>query len=138
LKLEMVSKEGMAWHCFISKYVIRKVTVDRNTTLWNKLIPVVGHAVDICIMGRMKEAMKQTYEEWKRAAKEVGLSFNVNKTKEMVHSRCTIHIGNKIKIGGDIIEVVDEFICLGICITKLKDIRRRIGLASNTYPSLPQ
>jgi hypothetical protein len=30
-------------------------------------------------MGRMKEAMKQTYEKLKRAAKEVGLSFNENK-----------------------------------------------------------
>jgi len=28
-------------------------------------------------MGRMKEAMKQTYEELKRAAKEVGLSFDI-------------------------------------------------------------
>jgi len=34
-------------------------------------------------MGRMKEAMKQTCEELKRAAKEVGLSFNINKRKIM-------------------------------------------------------
>ena len=59
-----------------------KVTFDRNTVLQNKLIPIVGREDDVCIMGRMKEALKQTYEEWKRAAKEVGLSFNVNKIKE--------------------------------------------------------
>jgi len=41
---------------------------------------------------------------------------------------------------GDMIEVVDEFVYLGTCITKhrdeLEDTRRRIGLANNTYHSL--
>jgi hypothetical protein len=36
-------------------------------------------------MGRTEEAMKQTYK-LKRAAKEVGLFFNVNKTKIMAPS----------------------------------------------------
>jgi hypothetical protein len=44
-----------------------------------------------------------------------------------------------VKVGGDTI-VVGEFACLGICITKyrdeLKDVKRRIGLASNAYHSL--
>jgi hypothetical protein len=65
----------------VMEYVMRKITVDRNTTLQNKLIPIVVHAYGVCIMGRMKEAMKQTYDEWKRAAKEVGLSFNIIKQK---------------------------------------------------------
>lgn len=43
-----------------------------------------------------------------------------------------------MKIGGDTVEVLDEFVCLGLCITKyrggLKDIKRRIGLTSNAYP----
>jgi hypothetical protein len=33
---------------------------------------MVRYANDISIMGRTKEAMKQTYEELKRMAKEVG------------------------------------------------------------------
>jgi len=33
---------------------------------------MVGYADDTCKTGRMKEAMKQTYEELKRMAKEVG------------------------------------------------------------------
>jgi hypothetical protein len=45
-----------------------------------------------------------------------------------------------MKIGGDMIEVVEEFVNLGTCITKhmyeLKDIRMGIGLANNTYHSL--
>jgi len=42
---------------------------------------MVGYADDICTMGRIKAAIKQTYEELKRMAKEVGLSFSVNNTK---------------------------------------------------------
>jgi len=45
-----------------------------------------------------------------------------------------------MKTGGDTIEVIDEFVCLVICIIKhrdeLKDKRRRIGLANNSYHSL--
>jgi hypothetical protein len=69
-------------------------------------------------MGRMKEAMKLTCEKLKREAKEVCLSFNINKTKIMAHSSCNTHVGQEMKIGGDTIEVVDEFVYLGTCITK--------------------
>jgi len=45
-----------------------------------------------------------------------------------------------MKTGGDTIEVIDEFVCLGICIIKhrdeLKDKRSRIGLANNSYHCL--
>jgi len=60
--------------------------------------------------------MKQTYEEFKRAAKEVGLSLNVNKTKIVAPSWCDIHIGKEMKIGGDTTEVAVEFVYLGTCI----------------------
>ena len=33
---------------------------------------MVGYADDICVTGRMEEAVKQTYEELKRMVKEVG------------------------------------------------------------------
>jgi hypothetical protein len=42
--------------------------------------------------GRMDETMQQTYEELKSAANKVGLSFNVNKIKILVESRCDMHI----------------------------------------------
>ena len=58
---------------------VEESTGDRNTVLHYKLIQIVGYADDVCVMGRTKEAMKQTCEELKIAAKEVGLSFNINK-----------------------------------------------------------
>ena len=86
-------------------------------------------------MGRTEEAIKQTYEKLKRAAKEVGFSLNVNKTKIMAPSWCDTHIGKEMKTGGDTIEVGDEFVYLGTCITgnrgEVADIRRRIGMANN-------
>jgi hypothetical protein len=102
---------------------------------------MVGYSDDICTMGRMKEAMKQTYEELKRMAKEMGLSFSVNKTKIMVQQRCDTHTGKEMKIRGGMTEVVDEFVYLGTCNIKCtdepKDIRRRVGLANNAYSLLP-
>jgi hypothetical protein len=76
-----------------------------------------------------------------RAAKELGLFLNVNETKVMVQFRCNTHIGKEMKLDGGTLEVVDEFVCLGICITKhrdeLKDIKRRIGLAKQCTPLTP-
>ena len=87
----------------------------------------------------MKEAMKQTYEMFKRVAKEVGLPFNINRTKIMVQSRCDKHTGKEMKMRGDMTEVVDEFVYLRTCITKygdeLKDMRR-VGMANkNIFPT---
>jgi hypothetical protein len=91
-------------------------------------------------MGRTEEAMKQTYEGLKRATKEVGFSLNINKTKITTPSWCDTNIEKEMKIGGDTIEVADEFVYLGTCIIKhrgeLADIRRSIGLANNAQQSL--
>lgn len=59
---------------------MREVTADRNATLQYQLTQIVGYADNICIMGRMKDAVKQISEE-------LGLSFDVNGTKLMVQSR---------------------------------------------------
>lgn len=99
----------------VMEYVVREVTVDRNATLQYKLTQIVSYVDDICVMGRMKDAMKQICEELKRAAREVGLSFDVNGTEVMVQSRYCFdtHIGKEMNTGGDRIEVDDEFVNLG-------------------------
>jgi hypothetical protein len=62
------------------------------------------------------------------------------KTKIMAPSWCDTHIGKEMKIGGDTIEVADEFDYLGTCIIKhsgeLADIKRCIGLANKAWQSL--
>jgi hypothetical protein len=122
------------------EYVVREVTADRNVTLQYKLTQMVGCVDNICIMGRMKDTVKQISEELKRAAREVGVSFDVNGAKLMVQSRQHTHIGKDVKVGGDTIEVVDEFLNVGTCITKhgyeLEDIRMRIEQANIAHHSL--
>lgn len=119
---------------------MREVTVGRNATLQYQVIQIVGHADDVCIMGGMKDTMKQISEELKRTAREVGLSFDVNGTELMVQSGHDTHIGKEMKMEGDMIEEADEFVNLGTCITKhiyeLQDIKMRLEQASNTYHSL--
>jgi hypothetical protein len=69
--------------------------------------------------GQNEGGNEQIYEELKSAAKEVGLSFNINKTKIMVQSRCHAYcIGYDMKTEGGMIEVIDEFVCLGACIIR--------------------
>jgi hypothetical protein len=71
-------------------------------------------------MFRRKEAMKQTYEQLKRAA--IGrLIFNVNKTKIMITSRRDTRIEEEMKTTVDTIEVVFEFVYRRTCITKHRD-----------------
>jgi hypothetical protein len=48
---------------------------------------LTGYADYINIMGRMKRAISELYEELKERAKEVGLIINVEKTKAIVQSR---------------------------------------------------
>jgi 16S rRNA G1207 methylase RsmC len=69
-----------------------------ETQNYSKLIQTVPCAGDIFLAGRMEDAMKQTFEELKRAVREAGLSFNVNK-KIMVQSKRNKHIGNNLRIG---------------------------------------
>jgi hypothetical protein len=47
--LQLPEHHGLATLLFnlIIEYVMRKVTVDRNTVLQNKLIPIVGYANDM-------------------------------------------------------------------------------------------
>jgi hypothetical protein len=121
------------------EYVVGEVTADTNATVQYKLTQIFGYADDTCIMGRMKDAVKQISEELKRAAREVGLSFDINGTELMVQSRHNTHIGKDVKTGGDTIEVVDEFVNVGTCIAEhgyeLKDIKMRIEQVNIAYHS---
>ena len=46
-------------------------------------------------------------------AKELGLPFNVNKTNTTVQYRCGTYNGKGMKVGRDMIELVDAFVHQG-------------------------
>jgi hypothetical protein len=56
-----------------------------------------------------------------------GFTFNVNKTKIMVNFTHYTYLGKKMEIGGDMIEVVDEFVHLGTYINEERDEVEDIG-----------
>lgn len=69
-------------------------------------------------------------------SKELGLSINPSKSKIMVVDR-----SGKLNLTGALkLEVVDNFIYLGSCITNNgsceQEVRRRIGMAKNTMYQL--
>jgi hypothetical protein len=58
-----------------------------KSTTFYKPVQLILNADDINIMGRAKRALSEVYGELNEAAKEVGLSVNVEITKAMVQNR---------------------------------------------------
>jgi hypothetical protein len=121
------------------KYVIRKLSVQTTSTIFHKSIQLIGYADDINIMGRMKRAISELYEELKERAKEVGLVINEEKTKAMVQSRRPGK-GRILTVGDHNIEMVGRFKYLGTIINdtndEMEEIRARILAANKAYSSL--
>jgi hypothetical protein len=54
------------------EYVIRKLPVDANGTLEFKMGQIVGYADDICLLRRSLRSVKDTYQDLRINADEVG------------------------------------------------------------------
>ncbi|XP_058836721.1 uncharacterized protein LOC131693148 [Topomyia yanbarensis] len=84
--------------------------------------------------------MEEAYIRLKREAKRVGLAINTSKTKYMIGRGSREENENRplrVCIGGDEIEVVEEFVYLGSLVTADNDtsreIRRRIVAGNRAY-----
>ena len=53
------------------EYVIRKLSIDRNSTLEHKMVQIVGYADDINIMARSQGRAKETFQELKGEVEEI-------------------------------------------------------------------
>lgn len=122
------------------EYVIRKLSVQGNTTLENKMVQLVGYADDINIMARSNARAKETYQELRDAAEGIGLQINTEKTKVMINTRRKLRKPNQFKIGPLDLEIVNQFKYLGCWITEdndeIHEIKRRIHSANGVYASL--
>ena len=86
-------------------------------------------ADDIDIMARNFETMAETYIRLKAEASRLGLAINASKTKYMRgrgSREDNVNLPSRIQIGGDEIEVVDEFVYLGSLVTADNDTSREI------------
>jgi len=71
----------------------------------------------------------------KEAAVEIGLPFNISKTKAMIMSHSEVNTDKGFSIGGHNTELVNNFVYLRSCIvdykSELSHIQRRLILANN-------
>jgi len=120
-------------------YVIRQLSVQTTSTIFNKPVQLIGYADDINIMGRTKGAISDVYGELKERAKEVGLITNVDKTKAIVQNR-RLGKGGTLAVEDHKIEVVRRFKYLETVINDSNDeteeILARILATNKVYSSL--
>ncbi|XP_062549913.1 uncharacterized protein LOC134214591 [Armigeres subalbatus] len=120
--------------------VIRRAGIDRSGTIFTKSVQLFGFADDIDIMARNFERMEEAYIRLKSEAKRIGLVINTSKTKYIIgrgSREANVSHPPRVSIGGDEIEVVEEFVYLGSLVTADNDtsreIRRRIVAGNRTY-----
>jgi histidinol phosphatase-like PHP family hydrolase len=122
------------------EYAIRKLLVNVKGTLEYHTTQIVGYADNICLLSRNIKAIKETYQELNGAAKETGLSINVNKTHAMILTHSRTNTDQQLRIGDHKINMVNNFIYLGSNITEHNneqvEIQRRSKLANKAYYSL--
>jgi sorting nexin-29 len=63
--------------------VIRDAEVETRGIIFNKSIQILVYAGDIIIIGRSLAVVKETFISMEKAATEMGLTVNENKTKFM-------------------------------------------------------
>ena len=131
-------EDGLAPNLFniTLEYVIRQLSVQTTSTIFHKLVQLIGYTDVINIVGRTKRATSDVYGELKERAKEVGLIINVDKTKAVVQNR-RLGKGGTLTVEDHKIEVIRRFKYLGTVINDSNDeteeIRARI-LAAHCKP----
>ena len=117
--------------------IVRRTKLNASKTLATSSIQLLAFADDIDIVGRTEAAVKETYVVLREEAAKVGLMINEEKTKYM-----TTRPDNrdKVEMGGQSFETVNEFVYLGALIRcdndNTMEIKRRIMLANRCFYGL--
>jgi hypothetical protein len=72
---------------FLIEKVIRKVTVNSNGAIFNRMIQYLAYADDVVIINRTETDLQSAVSQLYAEAKENGLIINGNKSKYMIKSR---------------------------------------------------
>jgi hypothetical protein len=67
--------------------VVRKAGIQTNGTIFYKLVHLLAYADDIDIIARSRKTLKEAFLSLERAAREMGLRINEEKT-EVLNFRC--------------------------------------------------
>ena len=107
------------------EYVVRKLPIDTNSTLFYKSSQLVGYAEDIHILGSPLPAINEIYTSLENETKLIGIIISADKTKVLIQSVRNInHIAilNNTKI-----ENLDTIVFLGSALSKSNDEMLKSG-----------
>lgn len=99
--------------------------INTTGTILNKLILV--HADKINVVARSKETTTKASCHCKRVANEVGLKMNALKTKHLLFTTLNIEQPETIAIHDTTFDVVGEYICNILSITRLIPVQKSRG-----------
>lgn len=134
-------RQGDALSCsffnILLELIMKVANINTRNIIYTKSSQILGYADDLDVVGRSKEDVTRSFLAIEKAAKDVGLQVNEDKTKHLLSSRSEAshnRLGQNIKIGHYQFEAVRNFIYLGSEVTHDNDvsseIKRRIMLAN--------
>src|SRR6218665_2572562 len=134
---------GVRQECGLSHYLFNLIleammsfalkSTEAGARVGGQIVSNLRFADDIDLVAEDDGQLHELTDEVHSSSQRFGLKINVEKTKTIGKQQKTV----EIKIGGETLEQVTEFIYLGGVITEdgrcTKDIKRRIGLASAMF-----
>ena len=134
-------RQGDALSCsffnILLEFIMQVANINTRNIIYTKSSQILGYADDLDVIGRTTKDVADNFLAIERAAEDVGLKINEDKTKYLLSSRrenSHNRIGQNISIGNHRFEAVRNFIYLGTEVTYDNDItseiKRRIMLAS--------
>ena len=121
---------------------MRRAGIQTSRTLATNIVQILGFADDLDIVGRVHSSVVDTYTSLRVEAERLGLVINESKTKYMKTTSDNVpqQQANKVNIGGQWFEIVDQFVYLGTLIRADNDIsfeiKRRTMSANRCYHGL--
>ena len=121
---------------------MRRAGIQTSRTLATGMVQILGYADDIDIVSRTHSGMVETFTSLQTEAARLGLNINETKTKYMKADGTTVPQPqtNIMNINGQLFEVVNEFVYLGVLTRADNDIsqeiRRRIMSANRCFHGL--
>jgi hypothetical protein len=117
---EIGIRQGDALACLLFnvalEWAIRKSGIETRGTIFHKSVQVFAFADDINIIGRSQRVVKEAFLNFKKAAKEIGLIINEDKTKFMALTEYPINLCF-LEVNGYKFEKVTQFKYLGTSIS---------------------
>ena len=123
--------QGDALACLLFNVALEKVVRDAalniRGTIFYKSIQIIAYADDIDIIGRTQSAMIEAFNSLEKAAKDMNLLVNQEKSKYMpVTKRSHTHYPHYLEVGPYKFEVIHRFNYLGSNVNCNNDISEEI------------